>query len=70
VKIIFDPKTDTLSFILRDEPVAESDEIREGLIIDYDKNGRAVSIEMLDASEFVAEPEGISYQVKGKKKSA
>ncbi len=64
MKVVYDPETDTLSIILRSEPVAESDEVREGLIIDYDRKGKVVSIEMLDATENVSEPKGISYELK------
>lgn len=42
--------------ILREGSVAESDELREGLIIDYDKKGRIVSLEVFNASKSVAEP--------------
>jgi uncharacterized protein YuzE len=64
MKIIYDPETDTLTLILRNSPVAESDEIRDGLIIDYGHDGRVVSIEMLDASEHIAEPLGVTYELK------
>jgi uncharacterized protein YuzE len=66
MKVIYDPSTDTLSIILRDERVAESDELREGLIVDYDRNGRIVSIELLDASENenVTEPRDVIYELK------
>jgi len=68
MRIIFDPETDTLSLIFRDEKIAESDEVREGVIIDYSKDGKIVSIEILDASEQISEPQGILYEVKGKEK--
>ncbi len=68
MKVIYDPDTDTLSFLLRDEPVAESDELREGLIIDYGCDGKIVSVEVLDASQNVAEPQGIAYEVRGRQK--
>jgi uncharacterized protein YuzE len=58
------PGSDTLSIIFRDETVAESDELREGLIIDYDHNGKIISIELLDASENVSEPRGVIYELK------
>lgn len=66
MKVIYDPDTDTLSLLLRDEPVAESDELREGLIIDYGGDGRIVSVEVLDASENVSEPQGIAYEMRGR----
>ena len=64
MKVIYDPDTDTLSFLFRDEPVAESDELREGLIIDYGQDGNIVSVEVLDASQHVTEPQGIAYEVR------
>jgi len=68
MKVIYDPDTDTLSLLLRDEPVAESDELREGLIIDYARSGGIVSIEILDASECVAEPQSIAYEMRGRQR--
>lgn len=67
MKVIYDPETDTLSIILRDDPVKESDELREGLIIDYGEDGKIVSLELLDATEHVAEPDGILYELKSRK---
>lgn len=64
MKAIYDPETDTLSLIFRDEAVAESDELREGVIIDYGRDGKIISIEVLDASEHVAEPQGFAYEIK------
>jgi len=64
MKVIYDPGTDTLSILLKDNPVAESDELKEGLVVDYDRSGKIVSIEILDASEMVSEPKGIQYEMK------
>lgn len=69
MKVVYDPETDTLTLIFREGPVAESEEIREGIIIDYDGAGRVVSVEVLDASEHVAEPESIAYELKGRPKA-
>lgn len=67
MRVIYDPDTDTLSIILREDKISESDEVREGLIIDYGKDGRIVSMEILDASEQTTDPQGIFYELKGKK---
>jgi uncharacterized protein YuzE len=64
MKVIYDRETDTLSLIFAEGPVAESDELREGLVVDYDRNGHIVSVEMLDASEHVAEPASIAFELK------
>ena len=50
MKVIYDPETDTISIIFRDAVVSESDEVREVVIIDYGKDGKVVSMEILDAS--------------------
>lgn len=68
MRVIFDPETDTLSLIFREDKIAESDEVREGIIIDYSKDGKIVSMEILDASEQISEPQGIFYELKGKEK--
>ncbi|MDI6716178.1 MAG: DUF2283 domain-containing protein [Actinomycetota bacterium] len=57
-----------MSIILRDEEIAESDEIKEGVIIDYSREGKIVSIEIVDASEQITDPKGISYELKGEKR--
>lgn len=64
MKVIYDPETDTLNLIFKEETIAESDELREGIIVDYNHEGRIVSIEILDASEHVAEPKSIIYELK------
>jgi len=64
MKVIYDPETDTLNLIFKEETIAESDELGEGIIVDYDRQGKIVSIEILDASEHVAEPKGILYELK------
>ena len=69
MKVIFDAETDTLSLIFREEKIAESDEVREGIIIDYSKDGKIVSMEILDASDQISEPQGILYELKGKDKA-
>ncbi len=66
MKVIFDPETDTMNLIFRNDAISESDEIKKGIILDYNKDGKIVSMEILDASEQITEPEGILYQFKGK----
>ena len=63
MKAIYDPKTDTLSLELTSGPVAESDEDKPGVILDYDKDGNLIGIEVLDASKRVADARTMQFQV-------
>ena len=63
MKITYDPTVDVLRIVLRDTPIAESDEDRPGLILDYDKDGNVVGIEVLNASKSVENPHGVEYTV-------
>jgi uncharacterized protein YuzE len=63
MKIIYDRETDTLTVIFAETPVAESDEDKPGVILDYDAAGNLVSLEILDASHRVTAPSRIEYQV-------
>ncbi|MBI1801974.1 MAG: DUF2283 domain-containing protein [Chloroflexi bacterium] len=63
MKIIYDRETDTLTVILKDSLVTESDEDKPGVILDYDASGDLVSLEILDASQRVTLPSRIEYQV-------
>ena len=63
MKVIYDRETDTLTVIFSDAPVAESDEDKPGVILDYDVTGNLVSLEILDASNRVTIPTRIEYQV-------
>lgn len=63
MKITYDHQTDTLTIIFAETPVAESDEDKPGVILDYDAAGNLVSLEILDASQRVTSPTRIEYQV-------
>jgi uncharacterized protein YuzE len=66
VKATYDVKTDTLSIILMpDVEVAESDEDKPGVVLDYDKDGNLVSLEILDASTRVGDTRRIEFEMTG-----
>ena len=60
MKINYDAATDILTIVFRDAPVAESDEDKPGVILDYDDQGNLVSIEVLDAKTRVEEPQSVT----------
>ncbi len=63
MKVTYDQQTDTLTVIFAETPVAESDEDKPGIILDYDASGNLVSLEILDASRRVMVPTRIEYQI-------
>jgi YD repeat-containing protein len=60
MKVHYDEATDILTVVLRDAPVAESDEEKPGVILDYDDQGNLISIELLDASTRVENPRSVT----------
>jgi len=65
MKILYDPEVDILRIVFNDLPVEESDEEKPGLILDYDKNGNIVGVEILNASNRVENPRALEYAVAG-----
>lgn len=64
MKVSYDRKTDTLRLIFRENAsIAESDENKPGIVLDYDKSGNLVSLEILDASQRVTEAQKIDFQL-------
>jgi uncharacterized protein YuzE len=63
MKVIYDRDTDSLTIIFTETPIAESDEDKPGIVLDYDADGNLVSLEILDASRRVNVPGKIEYQV-------
>ncbi len=51
MKVTVDRETDALYFRLDESRIVESEEIRPGIILDYDKDDHVVGIEILNISE-------------------
>ena len=63
MKVKYDKEVDVLVIRFSDKKVVESDESRPGVIIDYDKEGQIVKIEILDASKRTETPYKMEYEV-------
>ena len=63
MKIKYDQEVDILIVRLSDEKIVESDEPRKGVILDYDKDGNIVKIEILDASKRGDEMTKLEYEL-------
>ena len=62
MKLKYDKEVDVLYVSLRDELVFESDEDKQGVILDYSADGRVVGIEILNASKQVGNPAKVEYE--------
>ncbi len=65
LKADYDAEADAPTVVFRDVPVAESDEDKPGVILDYDAAGNLISIEVLDASTRVREPRSVTLATHG-----
>ena len=63
MRIHYDPTVDVLTVVFSDSPVAESDEDKPGVILDYDAAGNVVGLEILNASARMENPRVIQYAV-------
>ncbi len=63
MKVSYDARTDTVSVTLKvDARVVESDEVRPGVILDYDEHGDVVSVEILEASRRITEADKVEFE--------
>jgi uncharacterized protein YuzE len=65
VKVVYDRESDTLTITLRDGAIADSDEVRPGVIADFDAEGNVLRFELLSASRAVANPAAVELRLEG-----
>lgn len=63
MKVSYDSRTDIVTVVLRDVSVAENDEDKPGVILDYDDRGNLVAVEILDASKRVTDARRVEFQM-------
>ncbi len=63
MKVKYDQEVDVLTIQLSNAPVEESDQDKPGVILDYDKNGNLVGLEILNASKRMENPRTLEYAV-------
>ena len=54
MRFSYDKKADALYMRFNEKPVFDSDQVADNLIIDYDRSGRIIALEVLDASKKMA----------------
>ncbi len=63
MKVKYDKEVDVLYISFSENEIKESDEGKPGVVIDYDKDGTIVGIEILDASQKMTNPTKVEYEV-------
>jgi uncharacterized protein YuzE len=63
MKVIYDPEVDVLRIFFSSSPIEESAEDKPGVIIDYDKEGNIIGLEILDASKRMENPRSVEFAV-------
>jgi uncharacterized protein YuzE len=64
MKADYDSQVDILTVVFSDALVSESDEVKPGVILDYDAAGNVIGLEILDASRRVPNPATMEFTVK------
>ncbi len=63
MKVIYDPDKDILQISFSEATVEETTKITPGLVLDYDKDGDLIGLEIRKASTKVENPYAIAYVV-------
>lgn len=63
MKVKYDKEVDVLYILLSEKKIKESDEDKPGVILDYDKDGSVVGIEILNASKRMKNPAMVEYEI-------
>jgi uncharacterized protein YuzE len=57
MRVRVDHGADAVYVNLTDRPIKDSAEVADGIVVDYDAEGRIVGVEILDASKRTDDPE-------------
>ena len=63
MKVKYDKEMDVLYVSFSENKIEESDENKPGIILDYDKKGSLVGIEIVDASKKMKYPTKVEYEM-------
>ncbi|CAN5303740.1 hypothetical protein BH23GEM4_BH23GEM4_25340 [soil metagenome] len=64
MKVTYDPEVDVLRIVLSGRAIKESEEENPGVILDYDRDGNVVGMEILAASQRVENPRAMDYAIR------
>ena len=63
MKIEYNTQADAMYIRLMAGTVADSDEVRDGMVLDYDDKGNILGIEILDVSKRADNPREMAYEM-------
>ena len=59
MRVRVDHGADAITINLTDRAIKDSAEVADGIVVDYDAEGRIVGVEILDASKRTDDPEAL-----------
>ncbi len=65
MKVVYDQAVDVLRILFSSVAIEESDEDKPGIVLDYDRDGNIVGLEVLDASKRIENPRSLDHAVTG-----
>ena len=65
MRVQYDPSADAMYIRLADGEVVDSDEVRDGVVLDYDASGRVLGIEVLNLSQRADNPREMAFELMG-----
>ena len=63
MRVQYDPSADAMYIRLADGTVADSDEVREGVVLDYDAAGKVLGIELPNVSKRADNPREMAFEM-------
>ena len=63
MKVQYDPSADAMYIRLAEGTVADSDEVRDGVVLDYDANGKVLGILVLKLSQRADKPHEMAFEL-------
>ncbi len=62
MRVIYNHEVDIIRIIFRNAEIEESDEDKPGVILDYDRDGNIIGMEIIDASKRMDKPASIEFE--------
>ena len=63
MKVQYDPLADAMYIHLAEGTVVDSDEVRDGVVLDYDATGKVLGIEVLNLSLRADKPNEMAFEL-------